>query len=234
MQIDRFTFYNNSTVFAELGSEEEAKRLVQKWNNGASLSEKIRVRPIKRDFFWGETDKANNKTPYISRYFTPQGNAARDALRALDEGRRRMLSVQTPGWSPNTTVRAARENNLRIIEKLFSKYAVECISGLSPFYGGKQQKPRMLCSVDFKTKEDAENATRDIHDTVVEGQTTWLQPVEPAAWRTHQYAKFAPEYVAELQEKGVLTKETYENKFTNPVPKKNKANKSGLKKEQRE
>jgi len=236
MQVDRFTFQNNTIVFVELASKEEAGRIVEQWGNGTSQSEGLRVRAIKDDFHWGETDMGNQTTPFRSRYIIAQGSAPRDVLRALEESRRMMLSVQTPGWSPNTAVSVAKEEALRIIGRLFSKYRLEGISDISPFYGDRQQRPRMLCVVDFETKEDADNAAREIDDTEVEGRLTWLRPYEASAWRTHQYAKFEPEYVAELQEKGVLTKETYDDKFNTPLPKdkkkKKKTSKQAIEKEQ--
>jgi len=225
MQIDRFTFHNNTIVFVELASKEEAERIVERWGKGTSLSEGLRVRPIKDDFHWGEADLGGQTVAFKSRYLIAQGSAARDALRTLEERRRMMLSVHTPGWSPESAVSVARENALRIMERLFSKYRVESIGDIAPFYGDKQGTPRLLCMVDFATKEDANNAAKEIDDTEVEGRLTWLRRSKAAAWRTHQYAKFEPEYVAELQEKGVLTKETYEDKYNNPLPKDKKKKK---------
>ncbi|KAE8822244.1 hypothetical protein HRS9139_10265 [Pyrenophora teres f. teres] len=177
MQIDRFTFRNNTLAFAELGSEEEAKRFVQQWSNGTPSHKQIRVQHIKPDFTWARPDQETRRRFPNSkpRYIFAQGNAPHDILRVLEEGRRRMLSVKTPG------------------------------------------NPRLLCFIDFETKEGAENASREIDDTVVEGKLTWLRPAVPSGWRVDQYAKYDPEYVAELQEKGVLSKETYEDKFVHPL-----------------
>ncbi|CAA9964269.1 hypothetical protein PTMSG1_07628 [Pyrenophora teres f. maculata] len=219
MQIDRFTFRNNTLAFAELGSEEEAKRFVQQWSNGTPSHKQIRVQHIKPDFTWARPDQETRRRFPNSkpRYIFAQGNAPHDILRVLEEGRRRMLSVKTPGWFPDTPISEAREKSLDIMERLLSKHGVEAIGGLSPFYGDMQETPRLLCFIDFETKEGAENASREIDDTVVEGKLTWLRPAVPSGWRVDQYAKYDPEYVAELQEKGVLSKETYEDKFVHPL-----------------
>ncbi|KAI2474789.1 hypothetical protein Ptr902_04717 [Pyrenophora tritici-repentis] len=230
MVIDRFNFCNNSFVFAELGSEEEAKRLVEQWGNLTSLHKYMGgVQHIKPDFVWSRLPSETREICPTSkpRFFIPQGSTTRDALRPLEEGRRMMLSVKTPGWFPKLRVGEAREKNFEVIGRLLSKHGIEAISGHAPFYGDMQQMPRLLCMMDFETKEGAEKASLEIHDTVVEGRLTWLRPAEPAPWRVHQYAKYDPEYVAELQEKGLVTKETYEDKFVNPLPKKKKQAESG-------
>lgn len=186
----------------------------------ADLQKKTRVLPLGADFTWNLEGKqrGNARNPYGSRYFQEEVNTAREALRPLVEGRRYMLSVQTPGWTTDK-VSVQMNNAYRIIQQTFDKYGVETIGALSPFFGDKKAKPRLLCFLDFTTKDGAENAARDHHDTEIEGRLTWLQPSGPVSWRAYQIGKVDQELLADLQEKGVLPKEVREDKFVNPTRK---------------
>ncbi|KAF1940970.1 hypothetical protein EJ02DRAFT_503840 [Clathrospora elynae] len=217
MRVDRFTFQNSTMCFVELGSEEEVAEAIRRLHDVEVQGQKIVVKPLKADFRWGSIAE-HKKTPYGTSYFYDEGANARNAIRPLVEGRRMMLSVKTPGWTVDP-VNVQSKNAIRIIDQYFGKYEIESLGAIHPFYGDKQENPRLLCFLDFKTKEGADNAVRDLHDTDIEGRRTWLQPCHPAPWRTHQIGKVDPELLAELQEKGVLPKDTYEDKFVNPLPK---------------
>jgi hypothetical protein len=186
----------------------------------AGLKKKTRVLPLKADFIWNEegVQRVTERNPYGSRYFQEEANTAREAIRPLVEGRRYMLSVQTPGWTKDR-VAVQIDNAYRIIQQTFDKYGVETIGAISPFYGDKKAKPRLLCFLDFTTKEGAENAVRDHHDTEIEGRLTWLQRSGPVAWRAHQIGKVDQELLADLQEKGVLPEKVHEDKFVNAIQK---------------
>lgn len=206
----------------ELGSAEEAQKAVQELNRSKIHQHQIVVAPLKPDFRWGSVETPGR---YGSRYFINEGNAAEEALRPLMEGRRVILSVETPGWTPELGIRDSRNKGMEIIAENFDQYGIERVSDLSVFYGDKKAHPRMLCSIDFKTKEGAEQAAADKHNAVINGRVVWVKSSEPSPWRVQQFWKTAPKIVEEMQEKGLLSKDMYEDKFTNPLPKKNKKNK---------
>ncbi|USP76695.1 hypothetical protein yc1106_03969 [Curvularia clavata] len=221
MRVDRFTFQNDTQCFVELGSPAEAKRAVDQLNKTEIHQKKIIAAPLKDDFRWGSVEDTS-KLPFGSRYFFDEGNAAEEAIRPLTEGRRTLLSVQTPGWSPKSPIRQSKDNALNIIGQNFGQYGIERVGDMSPFFGDKKTKPRMLCLIDFKTKEGAEQAIKEKHDTEINGLLVWLRHSEPSAWRQQQYWKTAPKPIEELQEKGVLSKEMYEDKFVSPLPRKSR------------
>ena len=143
-------------------------------------------------------------------------------MRPLLERRRIVLSVETPGWSTNKRFAVAVQNAETIIERQFGKYGIESVSGMSRFDRGKTHEPSFLCLIDFRTKEGAEKAVNNHHDTQIEGRLTWLRPAQPSAWRIHQIQKVVgPEALKALQESGVVPEdqEVYEDKFVNPRPK---------------
>jgi RNA recognition motif-containing protein len=215
MRLDRFTFHNDTKCYVELGSEEEAAKAVAQLHNVELQGKNIVVTPLKADFQWGAVaDKSGS--PYGSPFYD-ENNGAQGALRPLIERRRIMLQVQTPGWTTDL-VNKQTKNALRIIEQTFDMYGVEKVGPIHPFYGDKKQKPRLLCFMDFKTKEGADEAIRNHHNTMIEGRLTWLTLSTPVSYRTHHIQKVAPKLVADLQEQGLLPKETREDKFINPMP----------------
>ncbi|XP_014560857.1 hypothetical protein COCVIDRAFT_88443 [Bipolaris victoriae FI3] len=218
MRVDRFTFHNDTMCFVELGSPEEAQRAVKKLNQAKLQNKSIVVKPLKDDFYWGHQETTKH-SPYGSRFFNDEGDAAQEALRPLAEGRRMVLSVKTPGWSPKSRITEARQNAIKIIEENFGKYGVERVSDMSVFFGDKKENPRLLGWIDFKTKEGAEQAAVEKHNTEINGRLVWLQASNPSKWRVQQYSKSAPQLVQELQEKGTVSKEMYEDKFVTPLPK---------------
>lgn len=218
MRMDRFTFYNDTQCFIELGSPEEARKAVDQFNGFKIHERKLIAAPLKDDFRWGPVQGTNQ--PFGSRYFYSEGNAVQEALRPLIEGRRTLLSVKTPGWSPKTGVREAKEAAHNIIAENFGHYGIESISDISPFYGDMKSKPRMLCFIDFKTKEGADQAMKEKDETEINDRLVWLKPTDPSPWRNSQYSKYAPQLIEELQEKGVLKKEMYDDKFNTPRPRK--------------
>lgn len=222
MRVDRFTFQNDTMCFVELGSSEEVQRAIKKLNQAKLQNKSIVVQPLKEDFHWGHL-KTSKNSPYGSRYFNDEGDAAQEALRPLAEGRRMILSVKTPGWSPNAKISEARQNAMEIIEENFGEYGIESLSDMSVFFGDKKENPRLLGWIDFKTKEGAEQAAAEKHNTEINGCLVWLRASSPSKWRVQQYSKSAPQLVQEMQEKGTVSNEMYEDKFVTPLPK-NKSN----------
>jgi len=221
MRVDRFSFHNDTYCFLELGSQKEVDDAIKLLDKMILHGKSIVAQPLKPGFQWGLIEK--NRAPYASRHFLAEGNAAEDALLPMVEGRRMLLSVQTPGWAADkATLGEAKAYSIEVIQQNFDKYGIERLSELSNFLGDKKANPRMLCMIDFTTKEGAERAAAEHHDTVIQDRLVWLKLCEPAPWRVHQFSKFAPKLVADLQEKGTFTKDAYEDKFVNPRPKKNK------------
>lgn len=144
-----------------------------------------------------------------------EGNAAQEAARPLFEGRRKMLSVQTPGWcGEDTPAFLCISNALVIMERYFGKYGVEAISDptLSHYpHKAKGSHPHLLCLMDFKTKEGADNAFEELNDTKIEARRILLDVPVPSPWIAHQIGKVSPTVLAQLQEKGLAPRETYES-----------------------
>jgi RNA recognition motif-containing protein len=218
MRLDRFTFHNDTMCFVELGSKEEAAKAVERLNGTELQGKKIVVQPLKAEFQWGPQGERNS-SPWGNHLFYDEGDGASKALRPLAEGRRFMLRVATPGWTADN-VSNQKKDAIRIIQQTFDKYGVEKVSQIHPFYGDKKKNPRLLCFMDFKTKEGADEAVRNHHDTDIEGRKTWLTPCSPTSYRAHHMAKVAPQLAIDLQEQGILTKETREDLFVNPPPEK--------------
>ena len=218
MRIDRFTFHNDTMCFVELGSEEEAAKAVERLNGTELQGKKIVVKPLKADFQWGPEGERSS-LPWGTHLFYDEADGANEALKPLAEGRRFMLRVATPGWTTDS-VSNQKKNAIRIIQQTFDKYGVEKISQIHPFYGDIKFNPRLLCFMDFKTKEGADEAVRQHHDTDIEGRKTWLTPCIPSPYRTHHIAKVAPKLATDLQEQGILPEKSREDRFVNPLPEK--------------
>ncbi|KAI4950471.1 hypothetical protein J4E91_004354 [Alternaria rosae] len=223
MRLDRFTFQNDTMCFVELGSGAEAAKVISELQDVEIQRKNLKVKPLKDDFVWGPVQEKRDQ-PYPTRYFFDEGTAAAlEAVRPLLEGRRLMVRVQTPGWTPNAGISKQKQNAQRILDEYFAKHGtIERISDFSPFYGDKKAEPRLVCFIDFATKEGADKAIENIHNKEIEGHLTWLTRSETNQWRSHQIGKVAPEALKQLQESGVAPKdeELYEDKFVNPLPKK--------------
>ncbi|CAO2658501.1 Nn.00g062240.m01.CDS01 [Neocucurbitaria sp. VM-36] len=182
------------------------------------LNHTITARPLSKAFVWNRQVDPTTLPYSGSRYFYEEGSGPSDALRPLFEGRRMMLSVQTPGWGAQDVNLSTRNKTaMAIIDQYLSKYDIESVGGLHPFYGDKKGNPRLLCFIDFKTKAGADQAVAEVHDTEIEGRRTWIQPSAPAPWRAHQIGKVDKALLAELQEKGLASRETYNDKFITPI-----------------
>ncbi|KAF2833446.1 hypothetical protein CC86DRAFT_461812 [Ophiobolus disseminans] len=210
LRLDRFTFHNSSMCCIELASEEQAQRATGELDNIELLRRKIRVKPLREDFVWGSTAEQAH-----SRYFDEHEISPSEALRPLLEGRRMLFSVQPPGWGePNSSVDHNKIAKQVLVDHL-EKFGIETTGALQPFYGDLKQTPRMLCFLDFKTKGGADQAVQAIHETDIQGRKVWLQQAVLAPWRAWQIGRVDQAVLAELQEKGLASKEPYEDKFMN-------------------
>lgn len=238
MQLDRFTFHNNTSCFVELENEVQVSKALQSLDKLKFMRKTIFARPMREDFIWGRTPRQSEEQQINgrNRYFYAEGSGPSDALRALREGRRMMLSVQTPGWGTQDMIVSTRnKHSLAIIEQYLGKYDIEAIGNLSPFYGDKKDHPRMLCFMDFRTKAGANQAVVDLQDTEIEDRRVLLRPSSPSPWRSHQIGKVDKTLLEELQAMGLASMETYDDKFNTPltplqVPKKKKNSKSRTRK----
>jgi RNA recognition motif-containing protein len=222
VRLDRFTLQNDARCFVELASEEQAQKAIKVLNETEFMHGKILAMPLKEDFVWGAVHEKDSTRS--SRYFYENQMSPAEALKPLIEGRRRLLSVQTPGWLSEYSSVGHNEHALKVIEEHFGKYGIEAISSLQPFYGDKKLKPRMLCSLDFTSKSGADQATEALHDTSIQDRKIWLQPTKMSPWRAHQVGKIDQALLAELQEKGLASEETYEDNFVKSDQKKGQKN----------
>lgn len=210
--MDRFTFHNNGLCFVELSSEEEAQKALKVLHETKSEKSEWKAAPVKKDFVWGSYPGTNKTGEGVSRFFVDEGTNASEALRPLIEGRRKLFAVQPPGWGPEQSSAGHNKKARQVVQDHFGKYGIETISKMEPFFGDKLSHPRMLCFIDFTTKDGADQAAEN-HDPEIEGRKVWLSPVVMAPWRAHQVGKVDAALLAELQEKGLASKETYEDKF---------------------
>jgi hypothetical protein len=201
MRLDRFSLQNGATAWIELASEEEAEKAFKSLNAIEFMDSNLVVQPLKEDFVFGAAKdlKDNGRKPV---YLFDGPGAARDALKPLLEGRRLLLSVQTPGWGEHGNSRSHNVIALKNIEENLGEYGIECIGGLAPFFGDKKPLPRMLCHLDFTTKRGAEQALAAVHKTEIDGRLVWLQQSTLSPWKAHRIGKIDQALLAELQEKG--------------------------------
>ncbi|KAF2127385.1 hypothetical protein P153DRAFT_295453 [Dothidotthia symphoricarpi CBS 119687] len=213
LRLDRFTFHNDTICFVELANEKQAQDAANRLNGKILLEKSVTVStPLKDGFVWKQGWQPDSETSG-SRYFLHEDDAApHEAIKPLLEGRRVMFSVMTPGWGDgitSTRQKASRE----ILHKHLDKYGIEAISGLSPFLGDKRPSPRLLCFIDFETKEGATSAMEALHETEIEGRKVWIKPSEIAPWRAHHFGKVNQSVLATLQEKGLAPQELNEDLF---------------------
>lgn len=198
--------------FVELGDEKQARKATEILSHKRLLDEKIFVKtPLNHGFYWTQGSKPDAGTSG-SRYLPQDEESPALAVKPLLEGRRVMLSVQTPGWgdgATSTRIKSSRE----VMQNHLGRYGIEAISGISPFHGDKTPNPRLLCFLDFETKEGADAAIEAFHDKEIEGRKVWLQISKTAPWRANQMGKVQKEVLVALQEKGIVGQEVYEDKF---------------------
>jgi hypothetical protein len=218
MRLNRFSFQNDARCFVELASEEQAQKAVDILHETEFQFQTIVAMPIKADFVWGPMPQV------WERFFDVNLTSPAEAIRPLLEGRRKIISVQTPGWLSKVSSVGHNEHAHKVLHEHFGSYGIETISALQPFFGDKKLYPRMLCLMDFKTTEGAEQAQQAIHDTDIEGRKVWVQPSVAAPWRAHQIGRVDPELLAKLQEAGLASSEPYEDNFVNSDQKKGKKN----------
>jgi RNA recognition motif-containing protein len=207
LRFDRFTFQNDRRCFVELASEQQAQDAIQRLQKKKLQGQTLVVKPLVENFIWGRNSEEGRLS---SRHFFDEGKNAAEAIKPLLEDRRYMLLVQTPGWQDSKkTNEAANE----VLEKHFEPFGVETRSMLRPMFGDKKPEPRLLCFIDFTTKEGAEKAVEAIHEKTIEGRRTKLLSCKLSAWRAHQIGKVDAGLLKQLQEKEIAPKETREDRF---------------------
>ncbi|KAH7389450.1 hypothetical protein DE146DRAFT_680304 [Phaeosphaeria sp. MPI-PUGE-AT-0046c] len=220
LTVDRFTFHNNGLCFVELSSEEEAQKALKALHGTGLKDSNIKAIPVKEDFVWGGQTKSRGG----SRFFIDEGENASEALRPLIEGRRKMLCVQPPGWLSENSSVGHNQKARQVVQDHFGKYGIETIGKLEPFFGDKLSHVRMLGFIDFATKDGADRVVKDFENTEIEGRKVCFREVVMAPWRAHQVGKVNAALLAKLQQKGLASKETYEDKFDNSDQKKGAEN----------
>lgn len=201
--------------FIELSSEEEARKAVKALHNTEFKNGHWKAVPVKGDFVWAKSKSGE----MASRNFIDEDSNASEALRPLIEGRRKLFRVQPPGWGQANSSSGHNELARRFIRDHLSKFGIETISSMEPFFGDKLSHPRILCSIDFTTRDGADQATKYL-EPEIEGRKVELLPAKLAPWRAHHVGKVNAALLAELQEKGLAPKETWEDKFENSDRKK--------------
>jgi len=184
----------------------QAQKAVQELHKLAFLNEEIIVLPLKEDFVWG-FQRALNGTSN-SRFFYEHETSASDVFKPLLEGRRMLFTVGR--GEPNTPVGEIVKG---ILEELTGKYDIEAVSAVSRFYDNKEEVPRMMCFLDFKTKSAADEAVRSIHDTEIQERRVLLQPSALSSSRSYHVGKVDQALLAELQEKGLASKEPFDSQL---------------------
>jgi hypothetical protein len=226
MRMDRFNFKNDTSCFIELASEEQALKAVEVLHQTKLLDHTIKVMPLMRSFVWQSVDRDPNL--HSSQWLFVTDSVLSDAVTPLVEGRRVMLYVQTPGWLPDSTKKAHVEACTRIIEAHFGKQNIEAISTIPSSRNMKKvlkSDPRMLCLIDFKTKDGAEKAIQAIHDTEIGGCKVLLQPGIVSPWGAKSIERYDPLLLVELQEKRLAPSQTELDGFFGRYPGKKKMNK---------
>lgn len=214
MHIDRFSFTNGVVNIIEFDNEHQAQETVQSLNGQNFMGKELRISRLKDKPVSNSTSNSNatKRLGKLPRTFAVDEVSISEAVKPLLEGRRMMLSVETPGWGePHSTFnhnRIAKEK----IEQYLGQYGIEACSSLRPFHGDYASQPRMLCFLDFETTAGAEQAVQAVHDTEIDGRKVWLKPSQLAPWRAHQIGKWDKAALKELQAAGVAPLETHENK----------------------
>lgn len=225
LNLDRFNFHNNGMCSVELSSREEAQKAVKALRGIVFKDSNLKAEPAKEDFVWGSRDKYNSKAGETgSRYFVDEGANASEALRPVFEGRRKMFSVQPPGWLSENSSVGHNAKARQVIQDHFSKYGIESVSKMEPFFGDKLSHVRMLCFIDFATKDGADRVVEEFENAEIDGRKVAFRSVVMAPWRAHQVGKVNAALLAELQEKGLASKETYDDKFDDSDRKKGAKN----------
>ena len=212
LSFDRFTFRNDGRCFVELADDQQAQEAIQRLSKAKLFKQPVRVQAAWPSFRWVQ-DVHVTEEGGVSRYFYQSNegkNEAAEAVKPIIEGRRCLLQVQPPGWASDKT---ANETARQVIKEHMGKFGIATISSMSAFYGETKKDPRLMCWIDFVTKEGADAAIKEINNTEIQGRLTKLLVSKMAAWRAYQLGKVDPEALKQLQEADLAPKEINENKF---------------------
>jgi RNA recognition motif-containing protein len=213
MRLDRFTFQNEQRCFIEFASEEQAQKAVETLHNTEFMYRNILVSPLKENFVWKST--MQRRDGRIPRLFNIKEISASEAAKPLLEGRRKMFSIQPPGWGyAKSSVGHTMISN-EYLEEHLGKFGIECFGPMRPYRGSRKSDPSVLCFIDFTTKSGADQAVQAINNTEILGRKVWLTGIFLEPWRAHQIGKLDQALLGELQAKGVASTEPYEDNFVN-------------------
>lgn len=218
ISFDRFNFHNIGRAVVELANAKQAQEAIQSLNKQLFKDAPLEVSHVSpgiMSHFPEDGTAEKNKAGHVPRFFFDDGNNAVEAVKPLLEGRRFMVQAQTPGWRPKGN-ETANKTSQRILSQHFGPFGIESISRISAFLGDKKPQPRLLCQIDFTTKEGADKAFEAINDTYIEDRRILLLPPKLAPWRAHQIGKLNPDLLKQLQEKDLAPLKTFEDKFTTP------------------
>ncbi|KAL1655333.1 hypothetical protein SLS61_002220 [Didymella pomorum] len=204
-RIDRFTFENSTSVFVQLGNEEQVQKAVKSLD-GLKLGKNprtLKVSPLADTFTWKADDRMKQ------RYFLYDATAASEAIRPLLEGRRYTFHVETPGWRFNKVAdKTMNGQRQEVLDRAFEPFNVEVLGGMNPVSMHKGASMWFLTCVDFATKDDAQRAVDALNNSVIEGKRVELRPYSSfTPKRVEQIGKVDKGVLAQLQEAGLLNTE---------------------------
>jgi RNA recognition motif-containing protein len=215
LRLDRFTFKNDTKCFIQLANDHQAQEAIQRLNNAKLHGKPISVKPLGAGFQWSRPDRAgkDRETSRSFFQFNEEGNEVAEALKPLLEGRRCILRVQPPGWGSKQGTMSKNKAARQVVNKYMGQFGIEVVGGMSAFFGDKRDEPRLLCIIDFATKEGAEAAIKAINNTVIEDRRTLLEVSKMAPWRAHQVGLVDQKLLKQLQEADLASQKTYPDKY---------------------
>jgi RNA recognition motif-containing protein len=212
MRMDCFTLKNDGTCSVEFASEEEAKNAIDVLSkaNADSMFPEIVVTPMNKSFVWGFMDDRDPN--HKKRNFYIDDKSPYEAFKPLFEGRRTSLAVQLPRWLPEDSSVGLKTHARKVIEDHFGKYGIESISQLEGYHKGSEVTIRRYAYLDFTSTSGADQAIKELNNTEILGRKVRLQKTVLSSARAHQVGRIDPALLAELQEKGLVSTEPFENK----------------------
>ncbi|PVI07894.1 hypothetical protein DM02DRAFT_648481 [Periconia macrospinosa] len=210
MAVNRFTFGPSTFAIIEVSNEQQASRAVEELNTKkvAINSKPFQVAPLLSD--WEIKDREFSPT-FLFESANPDFSKA---MKPVLENRRVVFKVKLPGWAPlKQKVSQRNRQNLDHVVRLLSKYGLEAVSDVGTNWGRISFLPKYLCLVDFSTKEGAEEAIRELHNTEHEGQKIGLELSKISPWKAHLINQWDPKLLIQLKESGLAPAKIFPNKI---------------------
>jgi len=208
-RIDRFTFHNDSYYHAELASPEQAEAAISQLHLSTALSERDKQHPIIVKLMDPEKFRWKGITSLSNRFFYDEGDNAAKALLPVKEGRRVQVRVQTPFWKPTwpekpAKISASRKGyGAKLMRDAFERFGIEAMSDVAFNDSRVTEEPKHYCHIDFKTKEGAEEAIRELDETELEERKIEVRKNEVNGWRAQQFGRVDMDLLEELQQLGL-------------------------------